>query len=110
MRVIQSPSKRYSGEVVLPDYLTIPQEIAWRKAISDVGEQEWANALIMPELVGKLLPGILAIVAEWHISGLPENITVDNFPMSPKMASAKLVAWLVTEIQKLLSEDDDPLA
>ena len=108
-RVIQSPSKRFPGEVLLPDYLTIPQEIAWNSAIKAVEGREWLDVATLPELAQEILPGVFAVVQEWRLQGL-SNLTVETFPMSPKIASAKLIAWLVGEIQSLLAEGDDPLA
>ena len=47
------------------------------------------------------LPAILLCVKEWHLERVPENVTIETFPMSPRGAASQLVDWLWTEILKV---------
>jgi hypothetical protein len=44
------------------------------------------------------LPAILLCVKEWHLEGIPEDVTIDTFPMSPRSRASALVDWLWTQI------------
>jgi len=73
---------------------------AWEDAILD-------NAGTKGKRVGsygvRYLPALLAFVAEWHIEGIPENPTVDNFPAAPHPADViAVVAWLVGALNEVI--------
>lgn len=104
---ITSPSSRWPGFVVLVDPLTMPQALAWERAVRTAQE---LNAQTQTEFEAALLPGICACVEKWELTGL-ENVTPDTFPASPRAESAKLVGWLVTEITAIYAgsgEAQDP--
>ena len=97
-KIIESPVKRFSGTVVLPDYLTFPQYDAfnecWEKAKVEGQSQRDRNHAV--------IPGILAVVTEWHLESIPEKPTVETFPASPIASANRLLAWLFTEITETL--------
>ncbi len=68
-----------------------------------INEKERVNTL-SPHFQHEILAGIIPCVEEWHIDGLPENVTPDTFPGTPKIASARLISWLINEISELYSE------
>lgn len=47
------------------------------------------------------IPAIVLCVKEWHLANTPEKVTVENFPMSPRLASSQLIDWLWSEILKI---------
>jgi hypothetical protein len=117
-KTITSPSKRWPGTVILSDPLSMPQVMAFEDAIQNAREQaiehgntvtvkdkdgvekEAANAMSARYMNG-ILPGICVCVEKWELQGLPEKVTPDIFPGSPKMDSAELLAWLIREITEL---------
>jgi hypothetical protein len=104
-KVITSPVARYPGAVVLHDPLTFPQYMAWEDAVS-------AGAALTTtsytHYSAALLPGVCACVEDWQIKGLPEPVTPETFPATPRKASDALLSWLVTEITQLVTEADEP--
>jgi len=120
-KIIISPSKKWVGTVTLSDPLSMPQVLAFEDAIQDAQEQaiergntvtvkdkdgnekKTANALSARYMMG-ILPGVCACVEKWELQGLPEKVTPDTFPGSPKIASAELLAWLIREITKLYED------
>lgn len=103
-KVIESPVKRFSGTVVLPDYLTFPQyeifnecRLEAKKAKEESKDQRKA-----------VLPGILACVSEWHLANLaPEQLTAETFPATPAVAVSQLIGWLVVELTRMIFEVDE---
>jgi hypothetical protein len=111
-KIITSPVKRFPGTVTLLDPIPFPAYNAWTESVEKAQEaKEGVSVLdiaIAPKLTQELLPGIIACVAEWHLSGL-ENVTVATFPAAPRQPVIRLVAWLVGEIVALINqEDEDP--
>ena len=108
-KTITSPVKRYPGTVVLSDPLTFPQAFAFEDALAAVVEARESGS--MGRIRFALLPGILACVEEWHLSGFPEKPALDNFPSTPRQSIASVIDWLVEEITALYREADEvPLA
>lgn len=105
---IESPLKKFPGYVVLPEYLTVPQVqvisplMGDPNKMSDTEPKEW----IWDSDI-KTLPAILACVSEWHLVGVPDQPTLDSFPMSPKKSVHALVMWLWAEIFKLWNAEDE---
>jgi len=95
---ISSPSSRYPGEVVLADPLTLPQALAWEKAIRTAQTND-DNATIT-DVNYAILPGVCACVEKWELEGLGE-LTPDTFPASPRKASIELINWLISEITRI---------
>lgn len=122
---IQSPVKRWPGTVTIPEYLTIPQAMAFEDAINNakellpevtpviIGEdnkfpeltkeqKEYVDVKLSSSWANAVLPGILACVSEWNLEGLDK----DNFPATPKVSRIELISWLMGEISKLYNEAD----
>ena len=107
-KIITSPVSRFQGTVKLADPLTFPQSFAFEDAISAA---EVLGEASQSRINYALLPGILACVEEWHLDGVNGTTTIENFPATPRRASAELVAWLVREIIALYQEAETvPLA
>lgn len=110
------PVARWPGSVVLPDYLNFPQYVAWRdaaaaaRAIVDAAAETESKEYDQLEYRHAFLPGVLAVVSEWHLASLPEPLTPDNFPMLPEDDSGALFNWLVNSAGAVARgvDGDDP--
>jgi hypothetical protein len=108
-KVITSPVEKWPGTVTLSDPLTFEQAIAVEKAFDAV--RELGEGVSHTEQDLALIPAVVACVELWKLEGLSERVTVDTFPATPRRSSARLIAWLVTEIGKLFAESEElPLA
>ena len=123
-KVLTSPVKQWPGTITLPDYLTINQAIDYEDAIDSANAllpkiEDNDNEEIIKEKKAKiaeiisskkyereLLPGIFACVESWNLQGL-ENISVDNFPGTPKRARAELFYWLLGSISELYKDETE---
>ena len=111
-KTIESPVKRFSGTVVLPDALTFPQYNAFNAAMKAVKTYNDAMkaAETNPERSRQnqaMVPGVLACVAEWTLANLtPEQLTEETFPATPYVAVTQLLTWLVKAITDLVFEAD----
>jgi hypothetical protein len=99
-KVITSPVKKWPGTVTLSDPLTFPQVFAFEDAISTIQAEQIPTQARADAI---WLPVLIACVEEWHLEGLGA-LSVDNFPATPRQASAQLVAWLIGEIANLFKE------
>jgi len=98
-KIITSPFEKFKGTVTLSDPLNMAQTLGWEKAIrlaQSLGEQVYIS-----DLNATYLPALMACVEEWHIAGIPPNPTPETFPFSPRLATAKLIDWLIGEISKV---------
>ena len=102
-KIVQSPVKRWPGQVVISDPLTFPQLLAWRTAIDnarDAGDSVRANAA--------LIPGIIACVEQWQLGGdFPASVTAETFPSSPVRVAVALIGALTDAISAVMIEEDD---
>ena len=107
-KVITSPVKKYSGTVTLAYPLTYPQYAAWRKAIDNLPDGvKWGEVVTDDALVLAMLPGVCACVETWGLAGMGDHVTPDTFPATPRLASARLLIWLIGEINQIIAEEDD---
>jgi hypothetical protein len=107
-KIITSPIKRWPGTVTLSDPLTYPQRFAYEdslEAARGLGETT------IGRIHYALLPGVLACVEKWELTGMPAVIATETFPSTPKKSAAELLSWLVKEVATLFEESEDvPLA
>lgn len=96
-KVIQSPVKRFQGSVTIADPLTLPQaqliEAAMRPPESDNDGRIWLTVFD----IGKL-PAIFGCVEKWELENIPENVTAETFPASPRGDTHKLIDWIFREV------------
>ena len=113
---IESPVKRWPGSVTLKCPVPLEPYDAWQRSINaltavraDVTNGEVASD---PALLRLALPGVCALVETWDLGGdFPKGVTPDTFPFIPRVPSIKLIAWLISEINAIIGEEDDlPLA
>lgn len=95
-KAITSPIERWAGSVTIADPLTIPQahliEAGLHRPESD-GEKVWLT--VIDEM---RLPAIMACVEKWELENMPQPVTVETFPASPRGDSHKLIEWLFNQI------------
>jgi hypothetical protein len=98
-------NKRFSGYVILPEFLNLLQVRAFEDSLGDPNDEideNMRNKRVWVSVADeKRLPVILQIVKEWHITGVPENPTIDNFPMTPISDSHALISEIYAGIYKL---------
>jgi len=104
-KIIASPVKRWPGTVVISDPLSYPQLLRFREALGSIGSDtdDWMAVNYA------VLPGVTACIEEYHLQGFPEQPTPENWPATPPQSSARLIAWLINEINVLMAEaEPDP--
>ncbi len=99
-KVIISPIERYKGSVTIADPLTIPQAQAVEAGMTKP-EMDADGKVFLSVIDGLQLPAIIACVEKWELENIPANISIDNFPASPRKDSHKLIDWIYSEIQKV---------
>jgi hypothetical protein len=102
--VITCPVKRYTGEIVLPDYLTMPQYIAWNKAVRNASSNPEATLL---DFHTALLPVVLIVVKKWNLANMPSEPTFDTFPATPARSASELLEWIINAIGKMIIDESD---
>jgi hypothetical protein len=101
----ESPVKKFPGSVTMPDYLSYPQVLAFRRAVKEA--KELGDDVPLFEYNHALLPGIIPCVEKWEIPSLPQSITADSFPVAPSQASQRFTAWLIRLVTELMNEAED---
>lgn len=97
-----SPVEKFPGYIVLPDYLILPQVRTFENALSGLENIPQNDGFIRFGVLDEhRLPVVLECVQEWHIEGVPENPTVDTFPLTPKRAASDLLKWAFEEVSKV---------
>ena len=105
-KTIESPVKEFPGTVILPDYLTMPQALAFEKALRDsfalsAKVEEGEEVVTQAEFDAIAIPAICTCVEKWELEGF-EQLLPDTFPFSPRTESSQLIDWLLLEIRKFL--------
>lgn len=99
-KIIKSSSEKWAGSATIADPLTLAQahliEDGLETPEADATGKYWTS--VIDE---KQLPAIFACVEKWELTNLPDPLTLDNFPASPRKDSHALVEWLFREIMKV---------
>ena len=109
-KVIKSPVEKFPGTVTLSEPLTMPQVVIiddcllTRREFFEEKEIDGKRGYVLkagafwsqPDSVA--LEAIVQCVDDWNLKGMPEDVTAETFPGSPRAASRQLVDWLITEI------------
>jgi hypothetical protein len=122
-KVATSPVEKFSGTVTLYDPLNMAQTLGWEKAIQTAeslrqrgirvekakaeGKEALEEPVYLTDFNAIYLPAILACVEAWSLTGIPPSPTLETFPFSPRLASAKLIDWLIGEISKIYTGEEE---
>lgn len=106
----ESPDPRWPGYIILPEYMTYSVLAKWEtaldkaKTVSELETTRNSSGFFL-----ELLPIACSLISEWHIEGLPEKVTADNFPASTRFLS--FVTGVVSELYSSTNgESSDPKA
>ena len=117
-KVITSPVKRFPGTVTIPNPPNFAQWMAWiaarQNALLEKAKETSEDAPGMTYLelgfedayTVATLPGVLAVVEQWNIEGVPEAPSIATFPAAPRRSVGALVVWLAREIDAVMFEDE----
>ena len=96
-------SERWAGAVTIADPLTIPQAKLIEAGMGRPPEDEGnPSGRVWLSVIDEMqLPAVLGCVEKWELANMPEVITIDNFPASPRGESHKLVDELYRELLKI---------
>ena len=89
-----SPSKRFTGYIVLPDNWNIFQLREFEKTLPAPDEEVKGGRVYLGEAIEKHLPAVLKCVTEWHIEGVPSAPTDETFPVLPVADVSEFVHWI----------------
>ena len=101
---------QWTGYVILPDALNYPQLLTWedaRQELETLKVETWGEGAANPHGTNHIVPALCALVREWHLSGLPERLTIDTFPATPRTQSTLLIVWLVGLIASLYAGSEE---
>jgi hypothetical protein len=104
MKRFDSPVKKWPGHVLLHDPIPLIKIAAFQVAVADIRKNKSSGDAVTQSI---LLPALIPCVAEWHLEGFPEPVTVENFPGTPRDQSSILVSNLVTAIMQIYKGDED---
>lgn len=107
---LESKVEKFPGYVELPDFFNILQVRKIEEVFDGTTDIEPnKNGTIWLGVVNeKRLPAVLDIVKEWHIEGVPDNPTLETFPMTPINAANELTAQIFDAILQVYSGEQVP--
>lgn len=117
-KVITSPVNRFPGTVTIPSPPNFAQWMSWLAARQNallekakgMGEDNpgmtYAEVGFEDAYTVATLPGILSVVEQWSIEGIPEAPSMETFPAAPRRSVGALVVWLAREIDAVMFEDE----
>lgn len=105
----ESPVERYPGHVILPEFLNVLQVRMFEDAyFGDPNDREEKEKKVYVSVSDeKMLPVLFKTVSEWHLENIPENPTIETFPMTPAKDGHALVMWLSGEVYKMYAGETD---
>lgn len=103
-KVISCPVKRYTGEIVLPDYLSIIQYQNWIHAALELRDNPKALLVDYDVL---LLKQAITLVEKWNLANFPKEPTIDTWPGTPNPDAEELRRWVINEIGKLVNSESE---
>ncbi len=103
---IEIKGKTYTGSVRIFDRLTLSQVELIEAAIYDAPEVV-DGKVKLTSLDKPRLPALLACVEKWELSNFPEDLSVENFPLSPRRETHNLIDSIFSEIAKIYNGELD---
>lgn len=127
-KIIEIDIQPFQGRVTLCQPLNLEQVIALEDAQDAATAEETPSALLtkLNEIQGvkgddgepvkvswssrqdrHFIPALCKSVEKWELTGLPEKVTPENFPMTPRGAAVKLVRLLVGELMTIYNGETE---
>jgi hypothetical protein len=101
-RILTSPVPEFPGTITLPDHLCLEQVLAYEDGINTAKAYADGGGESLTKINSFYLPIFESCITERSIVGWD-----DKFPMTPRLASAKLANWLMTEINKMYAGETE---
>lgn len=108
MKKIELNTERWKGHVLLHDPIPMVKLAIFEDAVNEALALD--SKLSKAKSHVKIIPALVECVAEWHIEGFPESVTLETFPGAgtglSKVDVAILINILVDRILKLYQGQD----
>ncbi len=100
---IEVKSERWAGSVTIADPLTMSQARSVEAGLGKPPDTAYAdNGRVWLSVIDEMrLPAIFACVENWELANMPEKLTADNFPASPRGESNALINEIFQAIAKV---------
>lgn len=107
MTIFTCPVSLYEGEIELFEYLNYRQLAAYERAMIGARRVMEANPDAgLAELRVAIVPGLIACVKSWRLKGLPEKMTAEEFPSTPRNEAGDLYLWILDLVKKKVDGED----
>lgn len=98
----------FVGTVTLPDFLTLPQVLLFEDANGRVREiRAEKSDVSVSRIDAENIPLILSVVTSWQVAGVPEKPEINTLPVTPRLASAQMLAQIIREITRMYRGETD---
>ena len=107
----ESKVEKFPGHIILPDNWNIYQLREFEKTLpsADLEDDDRLSGRVwLGVTFEKQLPALLACVSEWHIKGIPEKPTMENFPTLPLADVNALISWIYDLLVKMWTGEQVP--
>jgi hypothetical protein len=108
-RKIEINTKTFKGSVTIADPITIPMALLIDEAMGPPPEKKEQDGntkkVWLTPIDVRILPAVLACVEKWEVSGIPENVTEDTYPASPRADSHSVLMDIFNELMRVYFGD-----
>ena len=105
MKIVTCPIPRWAGTAQISDPMTVMQVAVIERAISSAQKIENPTTA---EVEQTLLPGVLACVNRFDLANLPAQMSVEQWPGTPRGDSILLFNWLLGEVRAVYRGEVTP--
>jgi hypothetical protein len=96
---ITSTVEKFKGSVIIADPLNLAQA---RLIEAGMTQPEGEDGRVWLSVIDEnQLPAVIACVEKWEVENIPEGVTLDNFPATPRKQSHELVSFVFGELLKV---------
>lgn len=95
--IITSTIPQLPGTVEMLDTWSFDQVLAFERALAEIRQSSDKRTAADKITIAGLLP----ILHNWQITGIPDSPTVETFPATPRRATAELIALLLDQAVKI---------
>ena len=98
-KIVKCDIKGFEGQITIPDVLTLPVFLKFRDGVFAGADANKEGKDIFDQMLLSL-PGMIQVVEKWELANIPENPTVETWPVTPLEASKELHAWLMNTLNQ----------